>query len=102
MECPRCNASLSRYSLAERTVSVCEDCGYVGVDVDHASEPSPEESWSDAIRRFHDRFADESSVDSPTADEDGTDDDATVGGPDEDGARAAPDEGSPAGDASGG
>lgn len=53
MECPRCDGSLKTYSLGGRTAVVCERCGYVGVDVNHHTEPVEVESWAEAIRRFH-------------------------------------------------
>lgn len=54
MECPRCGreGSLARYSLGERVTVACERCGYVGVPVDHESEPDERESWETALRRF--------------------------------------------------
>lgn len=55
MDCPRCETSLSRYSLGERVAVGCEECGYVGVATDHASTPKELESWDDALERFRER-----------------------------------------------
>ncbi|MFB6170334.1 MAG: hypothetical protein ABEJ06_04220 [Haloarculaceae archaeon] len=54
MECQRCGTegSLARYALGERVAVACERCGYVGVPVDHESEPAERESWEAALRRF--------------------------------------------------
>lgn len=59
MDCPRCGATLETYSLSGRDASVCESCGYVGVPVEHTSEPEEFESWQDAIRRFYEGDAEE-------------------------------------------
>ncbi|MFC7177576.1 hypothetical protein [Halosegnis marinus] len=52
MDCPRCGAPLVAYSFREKRALGCEDCGYVGVEVDHHAERRPEESWADALERF--------------------------------------------------
>lgn len=52
MDCPRCDASLVVYSFRERRALGCEDCGYVGVEVDHHVERRPEETWTEALERF--------------------------------------------------
>ncbi|WP_267639343.1 zf-TFIIB domain-containing protein [Haloarchaeobius amylolyticus] len=57
-ECPRCGSSLSRYALSEVEAYGCDSCGWVGIDVEHRSEPVRIESWQDAIRRFHQQFSD--------------------------------------------
>ncbi len=56
-ECPRCGSSLSAYSLSDVEAYGCDSCGWVGVPVDHKSEPKRLESWQDAIQRFQKRFA---------------------------------------------
>ncbi len=52
MDCSRCEATLRRYELDGRRAQVCEQCGYVGVDVEHRDEPVVVESWEEALRRF--------------------------------------------------
>ncbi|WP_440990206.1 zf-TFIIB domain-containing protein [Haloarchaeobius baliensis] len=56
-ECPRCGSSLSAYSLSDVEAYGCDSCGWVGVPVDHQSEPKRLESWQDAIQRFQKKFA---------------------------------------------
>lgn len=56
-ECPRCGSSLSSYSLSDVQAYGCDSCGWVGVPVDHQSEPKRLESWQDAIQRFQKKFA---------------------------------------------
>ncbi|WP_256300442.1 zf-TFIIB domain-containing protein [Haloarchaeobius salinus] len=56
-ECPRCGSSLSAYSLSDVEAYGCDSCGWVGVPVDHQSEPKRLESWQDAIQRFQQKFA---------------------------------------------
>ncbi|MFC4405867.1 TFIIB-type zinc ribbon-containing protein [Haloarchaeobius iranensis] len=56
-ECPRCGSSLSAYSLSDVEAYGCDSCGWVGVPVDHKSEPKRLESWQDAIQRFQKKFA---------------------------------------------
>ncbi|WP_439026207.1 zf-TFIIB domain-containing protein [Haloarchaeobius sp. DT45] len=57
-ECPRCGSSLSHYALSDVEAYGCDSCGWVGIDVEHRSEPVRIESWQDAIRRFHQQFTD--------------------------------------------
>ncbi|WP_435363742.1 zf-TFIIB domain-containing protein [Haloarchaeobius sp. DYHT-AS-18] len=57
-ECPRCGSSLSHYALSEVEAYGCDGCGWVGIDVEHRSEPVRIESWQDAISRFHQQFTD--------------------------------------------
>lgn len=52
MECPRCGGTVSAYRLGEDEARSCDSCGYVGVPVDHGSEPPPRESWTEALERF--------------------------------------------------
>jgi uncharacterized Zn finger protein (UPF0148 family) len=52
MACPRCDTPLERYTLAEAEAVVCERCGYIGVPVEHTSEPVEAESWQAALDRF--------------------------------------------------
>lgn len=52
MACPRCDRPLSVYTFQGREASVCESCGYVGVEVEHSSEPLIFESWDEAMDRF--------------------------------------------------
>jgi DNA-directed RNA polymerase subunit M/transcription elongation factor TFIIS len=53
MDCPQCGGTLSTYALRGREASVCEDCGYVGIDAEHRGEARRVESWNDALRRFY-------------------------------------------------
>jgi len=53
MDCPQCGGTLSTYSYDDREAFVCERCGYVGIEADHHGEPVEVESWTDALRRFH-------------------------------------------------
>ncbi|WP_254538040.1 hypothetical protein [Halomarina litorea] len=52
MDCPRCDAPLEAYVLFGREAVACETCGYLGVTVEHRSEPREIESWQAAIDRF--------------------------------------------------
>jgi hypothetical protein len=53
MDCPRCGGSLTHYQLADAETVACGDCTYVGVPVDHTSEQTHHESWTEALNRFH-------------------------------------------------
>jgi hypothetical protein len=53
MDCPQCGGTLATYALSGREASVCEDCGYVGIDAEHRGDPRRIESWNDALRRFY-------------------------------------------------
>jgi len=53
-DCPRCGAELTAFALSDVEAFTCEVCGYVGVEADHSGEPSADESWEEAFRRFHD------------------------------------------------
>ena len=55
MDCPRCGGTVVTYELAGATALDCEDCGYVGVPADHSPDPADEESWDEALRRYHER-----------------------------------------------
>jgi hypothetical protein len=57
MACPRCGGDLERYALADAESVVCESCGYIGVPVEHDSEPVVIESWDEALERFDTRQA---------------------------------------------
>lgn len=59
MECPRCDGDLDAYTLGGREAVICRDCGYVGIDTDHHTEPTSEESWSDALDRFREGNAED-------------------------------------------
>lgn len=99
MECPECGGPLDAYVLDGREASICERCGWVGIEADHRGEGVTPESWDDALARFYERHvaterrrsdlppvaaADGEVADaSPTADEgpdgtDGTPDDGTA------------------------
>lgn len=53
MTCPRCDGDIVTYSLSGHDAQICEHCGYVGVSVEHESEPVSLESWEDALNRFY-------------------------------------------------
>ncbi|WP_435358133.1 zf-TFIIB domain-containing protein [Haloarchaeobius sp. DFWS5] len=55
-QCPRCDSSLSHYALRDVEAYGCDSCGWVGVDVEHRSEPVRIESWQDAMSRFYQKF----------------------------------------------
>ena len=63
MQCPRCDGSLSTFSLAAtgKTAVVCEACGFTGIAATYEPEQSDIESWDRAMRRFErtDQFGDE-------------------------------------------
>lgn len=54
MECPRCESSLERYTLGDRSAVTCGTCGYASVPVDHHGEPQSAETWADALSRVPD------------------------------------------------
>lgn len=56
MDCPECGGSLAAYALRGREASVCERCGWVGIEADHRGEAASTESWDDALSRFYDRY----------------------------------------------
>lgn len=69
MDCPRCGAALTRYALDGREALGCDDCGYIGVEVDHHVERREDETWAEALARFErqqDERTDESLVDGET------------------------------------
>lgn len=55
MDCPECGSVLATYTLSGREASVCERCGFVGIEADHAGDGDllAVESWDDALRRYH-------------------------------------------------
>lgn len=56
-DCPRCGSTLSHYAHGDGEAYGCDACGWVGVDVEHRSEPVHLESWTDAITRFESKFS---------------------------------------------
>ncbi len=54
MECPRCEATLERYTLGDRSAVTCGACGYASVPVDHHGEPQLVETWTEALSRVPD------------------------------------------------
>ncbi|CCQ37474.1 small CPxCG-related zinc finger protein [Natronomonas moolapensis 8.8.11] len=69
MECPRCGGPLSRYQLGEKVSYACDECVYVGVEVNHRATPRPLESWEEALSRFyHRRTTEQSPPDSSNSD----------------------------------
>jgi DNA-directed RNA polymerase subunit M/transcription elongation factor TFIIS len=59
MDCPQCGGTLSTFTFDGREAFVCEECGYVGIEADHHGEPVEVESWTDALRRFHEEHVPE-------------------------------------------
>ncbi|MGM0591678.1 MAG: hypothetical protein ACQETI_08660 [Halobacteriota archaeon] len=55
MDCPACETTLTTYVYRGREASVCERCGYVGIETEHGGTPVRVESWSEALRRFYER-----------------------------------------------
>jgi hypothetical protein len=53
MDCPRCETPLESYTLYGTEAVSCERCGYLGVTVEHRSEPKEMESWQAALDRFN-------------------------------------------------
>jgi len=49
MTCPRCGATLVRYTLEGSEAVVCEQCGYVGAPVEHGGEPAEVEPWEEVV-----------------------------------------------------
>jgi hypothetical protein len=74
MDCPRCGGAVTVYQLGDRESYVCDDCEYVGIDVEHGAEPEEIESWDEAMERFYERFSGVSTgaeaADDETSDED--------------------------------
>jgi hypothetical protein len=64
-DCPRCGSTLSHYAHGDGEAYGCDACGWVGVDVEHRSEPVRLESWTDAITRFEAKFGSKSRDDVP-------------------------------------
>ncbi len=67
MDCPRCGGRLDRYELADRVEASCDDCGYVGVPVDHGSERPTDEPWTDVVERYGQAFDGAADVDTGPA-----------------------------------
>jgi hypothetical protein len=57
MDCPRCGGTIITYQLDDQESYVCDDCEYVGIDVDHGATPEEVESWDEAMMRFYERFS---------------------------------------------
>ncbi|MFB6297801.1 MAG: hypothetical protein ABEH56_04705 [Salinirussus sp.] len=57
MDCPRCDGELDSYSLGGHQATVCEDCGWTGIEgrLGDSGEAEPSESWTDAIGRVTER-----------------------------------------------
>ena len=53
MDCPRCGGALDRYTCGDHEAAVCPDCGWAGVPADHRADVRPPETWTEALRRFH-------------------------------------------------
>ncbi len=55
MDCPRCGGTVITYQLDHQESYVCDECEYVGIDVDHGARPEEVESWDEAMMRFYER-----------------------------------------------
>jgi transposase-like protein len=55
MDCPRCGGTVITYQLDHQESYVCNECEYVGIDVDHGARPEEVESWDEAMMRFYER-----------------------------------------------
>ena len=53
MDCPRCGERLDRYRHGDREAASCPDCGWTGISADHRGDDRAPETWSDALRRYH-------------------------------------------------
>ena len=64
MDCPRCDASLTRYELGASETWACDRCTYVGIPADHRPHPRQTETWNEALERFrrHNQEASESTA----------------------------------------
>jgi hypothetical protein len=67
MECPRCGGTVTVYRLRGRESFACDDCEYVGIEVEHGSERRPSESWATALSRFRGRESSEERRDTDDA-----------------------------------
>lgn len=74
MGCIECGGSVDVYRLAERTATVCERCGRVGIDADHRGSAEKKESWDVALRRFY-QLQSQSSAEAASASSGSDDDD---------------------------
>jgi len=52
MDCQRCGGAVRTFELDGHEALVCEDCGYLGVPVEHRVEPREDETWGEALARF--------------------------------------------------
>lgn len=54
MRCPRCEGSLSTFSIeaAGESAVVCESCGFSGIPASHRTEAIEVESWDQVVDRF--------------------------------------------------
>ena len=59
MECPRCGGELTVYRLGGESSWVCKECGSVGVETEHGSEPERTETWEQALQRFYRQHVEE-------------------------------------------
>lgn len=87
MNCPRCDGSVTEYRLGGSVSWVCQECGSVGVETEHGSEPEQSESWDRALERFYERHGEsegttgaEDSTEEATDEASRTDRDATAAG----------------------
>jgi DNA-directed RNA polymerase subunit M/transcription elongation factor TFIIS len=71
MDCPRCGAPLTRYALEGREALGCDECGYIGVEVDHHVERREDETWADALARFERQRRDREADDVATQEREG-------------------------------
>jgi hypothetical protein len=60
------------YSVGDRDATACDRCGYAGVPADHRPDPTPDESWPEALARFRGREVGNGDGGESTEREDGT------------------------------
>ncbi|AUX08581.1 small CPxCG-related zinc finger protein [Halalkaliarchaeum desulfuricum] len=93
MECPRCGGALTVYRLGGESSWVCQECGSVGVETEHGSEPERTETWEQALQRFYAKHVEPDGVVPDDVEQDGvepdgvgdTDDGGDTGGRDDTG-----------------
>lgn len=52
MDCPRCESDLESYQLGNQTAHHCEECGFVGININRDPDQPESESWEEAFDRI--------------------------------------------------
>jgi ribosomal protein S27AE len=71
IDCPRCGGTIITYQLDDQESYVCDECEYVGIDVDHGATSEEVESWDKAMIRFYERGSGGGESDGATSGEHG-------------------------------